>query len=137
MKLWIVCIGIVVSLTGFSFAQKMPKAEVLASHLDRIYAQAQTKQIKPYYANRQAAEACEAWRSCARWAFEEYAKDVAFKVVKAELKTQHRIYRHCFSQKTHLFVEATYAHRTVYLEFITPSIDRHTRSYNYIVKFPK
>lgn len=137
MKQWIICLGIMISWNGLSLAQQTPKAKALASHLDRIYAQATAQQVKLYYANPVAADVCEAWSSCAVWAFNQYTKDPAFQIVRAELKTQRKVYRHRIAQETHLFVEAVYNNRTVYVEFTTPHVAQRIRPYRYIPNFPQ
>lgn len=137
MKKLLLGISIMLLLAGPAAAQKNHKIDSIGSWIAKTVAQQEAARLKSYYMNRQVAGTCEAWRSCAKWAFEEYVKDQSFKIVKAELKTQRKVYRHRMTQETHLFVEATYAHRTVYLEFITPQTSGRTRPYNYIVHFPK
>lgn len=129
--------SMLVSLAGWSFAQPNPKMALLTTRLDKIYAQKITKQLKPYYANPATADACEAWHSCTVWAFNQYTKDPAFKVIKAQLKTVRKVYRHRMARETNLFVEAFYKNRTIYVEFTTPYITPRIRSYNYIGKFPQ
>ena len=134
MKKLILCVGIVFLFTGAALAQKKPDS--LDSWLDRIYAEQEAKNLKSYYASRTIADTCEKWRSCAKWAFEEYEKDQTFKITKAQFKTQTRTHRHRVIRESHLFIEATYEHRTVRLEFTTPRTSGRARPYNYIAKFP-
>ena len=124
-------------LATAAFSQQKPTKNSLSAWLDRIYAQQEAARLKSYYTDLQTADLCETWRSCSKWAFEEYVKDQSFKIVKAKLKTQRKVYRHRVTQETHLFVEATYTHRTVYLEFITPQASGRQQPYRYIVKFPQ
>ncbi len=137
MKKLILSIGIIVLLSAAAFAQQHPKGDSLSSWLEKIYAEQEASRLKSYYANRPTADTCEAWRSCAKWAFDEYVKDQSFKIVKAELRTMRRIHRHHVTKETHLFVEAVYANHTVYVEFTTPYLGRRTQTYRYIAKFPK
>ena len=127
--------GIVLLFAGPVFAQK--KTDSLGAWLDKIYAEQENKNLKSYYVDRPTANLCEAWYSCAKWAFEEYEKDQSFKIVKAALKKQRRVLRHKVITEKHLFIEATYTNRTVRLEFKTPKATARTRAYNYITKFPK
>ncbi len=118
-------------------AQQKPDSIPLGNWLDRIVAKQEAERLKSYYVNREVANTCESWRSCAKWAFEEYVQDQSFKIVKAEIKTMRRVHRHRVTKETHLFIEATYAHRIVRLEFTTPHIGERKRPYNYIAKFPR
>lgn len=117
-------------------AQSKPDTTSLESWVDKMVAQQEAEKLKSYYANRDIADTCESWHSCAKWAFEEYVQDQSFKIVKAEIKTIRRIHRHRMTKETHLFIEATYAHRIVRLEFNTPHIGERKRPYNYIALFP-
>ena len=118
-------------------AQQKPTRNSLENWVDKIVAQQEADKLKSYYVNREVADTCESWRSCAKWAFEEYTQDQSFKIVKAELKTLRRVHRHRVTKEMHLFVEATYKHRTVRLEFTTPHLGERKRPYNYIAKFPE
>lgn len=118
-------------------AQYKPDSIPIGQWVEIIAAQKELESLKSYYATREVANTCEAWRSCAKWAFEEYTQDQSFKIVKAELKTLRRVHRHRVTKETHLFVEATYAHRIVRLEFNTPHLGERKRPYNYIAKFPQ
>ena len=129
-------ISLFVLLSGVAWAGPQGDNTSLNKWLDSLFAQEQTAHLKSYYADKQTADLCESWRTCARWAFEEYAKDQSFKVAKAEIKTMRRTYLHRVTKETHLFVEATYQHRTVRLEFITPVSNGRTRPYRFIGKLP-
>lgn len=134
----LICVSLFVFLAATSFATPQGDTTALNRWLDQLLApQEQPEHLKSYYSDKQTADLCESWRSCARWAFEEYTKDQSFKVAKAEMKTMRRTYRHRVVRETHLFVEAAYQHRTVRLEFTTPVSNGRTRPYNYIAKFPK
>ena len=137
MKKFILSVGVIILLSTAAFAQPKTTQDSISSWLDKIYAEQEAVHLKSYYASRQIADACEAWRSCAVWAFNEYVKDQTFKVTKAEVKTRRKVYRHRVTKETHLFIEATYPHRTVRLEFTTPHIGERKRPYNYIAQFPK
>lgn len=117
-------------------AQQKTDTTSLGNWLDRMVAQQEAEKLKSYYTNRNVADTCESWRSCAKWAFEEYVKDQSFKITKAEIKTRRRVHRHRVTKETHLFIEATYANRTVRLEFITPHLGKRKQPYHYIAKFP-
>lgn len=117
-------------------AQFKPDTTSLESWVDKMVAQREADKLKSYYGSREVANTCESWRSCAKWAFEEYTKDQSFKIIKAEIKTRRRVHRHRVTKEMHLFVEATYKHRTVRLEFTTPHISPRKRPYNYIALFP-
>lgn len=136
MKKIILCISIVLCLSGLAYAQKQPAPDTLGAWLDRLFAEQETQRLKSYYTDRATADLCEKWNSCAKWAFEQYSQDQTFKVVKAQMKTMRQVKRHGVTKETHLFIEASYAHRTVRLEFITPKASGRTRPYNYIAKFP-
>ena len=118
-------------------AQQKPTSKNLSLWLERLAAEVETKNLKSYYVDSATADLCERWYSCAKWAFEEYTKDQSFKIVKATLKTQRKVYRHRVKQEKHLFVEATYVLRTVYVEFITPHVDKGQPSYRFINKLPR
>ena len=136
MKKIILCISIVLCFSGLTYAQKKSTPDTLEAWLDKLYAEQETQLLKSYYADRATANLCEKWNSCAKWAFEQYSQEQSFKVVKAQLKTMRRVKRHGVTKETHLFIEASYEHRTVRLEFITPQSSGRTRPYNYIAKFP-
>lgn len=131
------CAGLLLATTLPVHAQKQSKRRSIGEWVEQIYAQREAERLKSYYKDRQTADTCEAWYSCAKWAFEEYEKDQSFKIVRAELKTNSRVYRHRVIKEKHLFVEATYAHRIVRVEFITPKGSGRTRPYRYIGKFPQ
>ena len=137
MKHFLLSIVAVLFLTCPVCAQKKPDSCSIGNWLDRMVAEQEAKTLKSYYLSREVANTCESWRSCAKWAFEEYIKDQSFKIVKAEVKTMRRVYRHRVTKETHLFIEATYPHRTVRLEFTTPYISKRKRPYNYIALFPR
>lgn len=113
-----------------------PGQDSISSQVDRVYAQ-QAARLKPYYVDSQTARTCESWRSCAVWAFGRHLQDSAFKIVRAEIKTQRKVYRHHVARETSLFVEATYQNRTIYVEFITPRLCERGQSYYYISTFPQ
>ena len=137
MKKLILYVSIILFASGMGYAQKQPKKDTLSQWLDKLYAEKRTEPLKSYYADAATAELCEKWNSCAKWAFIEYTQDQTFKVVKAQLRTQRKVHRHHVTRETHLFIEATYAHRTVRLEFTTPTANQRKRPYNYIAKFPE
>ncbi len=136
MKKIILCISVVLCFSGLAYSQKKSTSGTLNAWLDRLFAEQETQRLKSYYVDRATADLCEKWNSCAKWAFEQYSQDQSFKVVKAQLKTRRRVKRHAVTKETHLFVEASYAHRTVRLEFITPKASGRKKPYNYIAKFP-
>ena len=136
MKKLILLSGLLL-LASLTWAQKKQGYDSLEQWLEQIYAQKQTENLKSYYTDRSTADTCEAWYSCAKWAFEEYIKDQSFKITRAELKTKRKMYRHRVVKETHLFVEATYQNKTVYLEFMTPKASGRTAAYKRIARFPK
>ena len=137
MKKLLLSISVILWLTPVATAQKNDKINSINTRLTHVVAQQEAARLQLYYNNPSTAHTCEAWRSCAKWAFEEYQKDQTFKIVKAELKTQRKVYRHRVTNETHLFVEAAYANRTVYVEFTTPQASGRTRPYRYITRFSK
>ena len=132
----LISISLFIFLSGVTFANPVDTVSI-NRWLDKLLAVQQTEHLKSYYTDKQTADVCESWRTCSKWAFEEYAKDQSFKVTKAEIKTRRRTYRHRVAKETHLFVEATYEHRTVCLEFTTPVANGRTRPYQYIGKIPQ
>lgn len=138
MKKLTLCAGIILLLAGPAVAQqKASRVRTIVLQVERRVAQKQTENLKPYYPDAATAQVCELWHSCAKWAVEQYAQDPTFKVSKAQLITQHKVYRHRYAKETHLFVEAIYQNRTVRLEFTTPNISGRGKPYNYISKFPQ
>lgn len=138
MKKLTLCAGIILLLAGPAVAQqKASRARTIVLQVERLVAQKQTENLKPYYPDAITARACESWHSCAKWALEQYAKDPTFKVSKAQIITQRKVYRHRYTKETHLFVEAIYQNRTVYLEFTTPNASGRGKPYHSISKFPQ
>ena len=117
------------------YAQKKLPTDTLTAKVAQARLRQTSNTAKPYYADIQTAQTCETWNSCAKWAAKQYEQDPSFKIIKAQFVTQRTVYRHSVAKETHLFVEATTANRTVYLEFTTPTNSGRTRPYNYIVKF--
>ena len=138
MRKLIAYIGTILLLTGTAVAQtKTSGVDTIGWWVERLAAQKQAENLKSYYVDQQTARVCESWNSCAKWAFEQYTKDQTFKISKAQIITQRKVYRHRVAKETHLFVEAFYKHRTVYVEFTTPNPGPRTSSYHYIVKTSK
>ncbi len=136
MKKLILLSGLLL-LASLTWAQKKQGYNSLEQWLEQIYAQKQTENLKSYYTDRSTADTCEAWYSCAKWAFEQYTQDQSFKITRAKLKTKRKMYRHRVVKENHLFVEATYQNKTVYLEFMTPKASGRTAAYKRIARFPK
>ncbi len=132
----LVLLGGILLIASATWAQKKP-IESLEKWVERIYAQEEAARLKSYYTDRATANTCETWYSCAKWAFEQYEQDQSFKIVKAQFKTKHKTYRHRVIKETHLFVEATYKDKTIYLEFITPKASGRTCPYRRVAKFPQ
>lgn len=133
----LISVGLFVFLAAASFAAPQEDTTAVGQWVERILTEQERANLKSYYPDKKTADLCESWRSCAKWAFEEYVNDQSFQITKAEIKTMRRIYRHRVTKETHLFVEAAYKHRTVRLEFITPVSSGRTRPYHYIAQFPK
>ena len=127
----------IILLAGPAFARKAPIADTIEKSIQRLVTQQQTENIKIYYADQSIAKMCESWNSCAKWALKQYSNDKTFKIIKAELKTQRKVYRHLVTKETHLFVEAVYAGRTIRVEFITPQATRGQQSYIHIAPSPQ
>lgn len=139
MKKLLCGLGLLLLLAGPACAQhaKNTKTDTIISWVERMAAQRDAERLKSYYTDRETATTCEAWNSCAKYAFEQYTQDQSFRIVKAQLKTVRKVHRHRVTREKHLFVEATYAHRTVRLEFTTPNASGRTRPYHYIGQLPK
>ena len=110
--------------------------------IDRIIAEIEQKpdtleNLKSYYTDRTTAETCEAWRSCARWAFEQYAKDQSFKITKASLKNTTRRGRHNVSKQNVLHIEAIKGTDTLYVIFFTPHYTRGRPAFRYVKRSSK
>lgn len=133
----LILLSVLLVMASLTWAQQKPSYDSLSQWLDRIYAQKRTESLKSYYTDRPTANTCEAWYSCAKWAFEEYIKDQSFKIIRAELKTRRNVYRHRVVKEKHLFVEAVYSNKTIYLEFMTPKASGRTAAYKRIARFPK
>ena len=133
----LILLSVLLLLASLTWAKKKPNYDSIEQWLDHIYAQKETGILKSYYADRATADTCEAWYSCSKWAFEEYTKDQSFNITRANLKTKRKTYRHRVVKEKHLFVEATYQNKTVYLEFMTPKASGRTAAYRRIARFPK
>ena len=124
-------------MASLTWAQQKSRYISIGRWLEDIYTQEQAKRLKSYYLDRTTAGTCEAWYSCSKWAFEEYIKDQSFKIIQAEFKTRRKVYRHRVVKEKHLFVEAVYSNKTIYLEFMTPKASGRTAAYKRIARFPK
>ena len=134
-----VCVGIFLLVSGQVTAQSKPKFN--DAQIDRIVAKlvperTSNPNLKSYYDDQQTADLCEAWYSCAKWAFEQYVEDQSFRVTKALVKTEHRVYGRQASQEKHLSVKDTRQNQALNVLFFTPATNSKTLSYRYIRRVP-
>jgi len=137
MKKLFLLVTLSICITGPICAQHPVATNTLSAKLKKAYYEKVTKQTKPYYVNQQTASACQAWRSCAQWTREQYLQDPSFKVIKAQLKFTRKVLRHRVIEGNHLFVQAVYGKRNVYVEFTTPHVNRRHKSFKLINHFPQ
>lgn len=117
------------------------KNKLTDAQIDRLLAQIfvqkeDTTSLKSYYRERQTADLCEAWNSCAKWAFEQYVKDQTFTVTKAKLRTERIVYRHRVTREQRLYIQATVQDKTINVLFVSPFSSGRTRPYRPISTFP-
>lgn len=106
----------------------------LSERFERL-AQAQSS-LKSYYKDEQTANLCEAWRSCAKFTFEQYVSNQQFRVVKALLKNVTIRNRHSVHKEKRLYIQVTYGDKTENIVFFTPYIAVRTRIYQRVPSFP-
>lgn len=137
MKKGIVCLCLLGWMVSPLFAQVRKHDTLpLGKIVERQIAEAQKERLKSYYNDLETALLCEAWNSCAKWAFEQYVKDQTFTVTKAKLRTERIVYRHRVTKEKRLYIQATVQDRTINMLFVSPFSSGRTRPYRPISKFP-
>ena len=126
-------------LVGSVCAQQ--KNKLTDAQIERLLApmftrERDTTSLKSYYRDYQTADLCEAWNSCAKWAFEQYVKDQTFTITKAKLRTERITYRHRVTREPRLYIQATVQDKTINMLFVSPHSSGRTQSYRPIAKFP-
>ena len=112
------------------------KRDSLAGVLQRRADEERKNRLKSYYDDEEVANRCEAWYSCAHWAFEQYTQDQSFKITHAKLHTAYQVNRHSAGKQTTLQVEAKQHDQIIRVIFLTPAYTRGKPSFRYVKEFP-